>query len=247
MTANKSSIQVFLANGLAAKEKSRLWEGLQKFANLGNSFEDFTRFAKQWPTFSPCEIRKGEPSSISMTLEVDPNFHVLVMTYRNYLRRVWISDPEVDAQGLADILLGLRVEPSCVDADFGARGGLSQLISIKSQISALTPQGSDQFAVFPEVIASWRYGDFTYDPLNDFQRAFYLLFRERWRARICEQCRAYFIADKPPTRYCSTRCYGEAKRKRSLIWWKRKGRARRKKQSNAIRKERKNPHGASQA
>jgi hypothetical protein len=227
MRAEKSSVQVLLPNRLAPKEKWRLWTGLEKFANLGNSFEGFTKFAKLWPTFSPYEIRQGGPLGEPMGLVPDTNVHVLVLTYRDYLRRVWISDPDVDARGHADILLGLQREPASHSADAGAEVGLRKLVSVGSLIASLTPSGSNQFAASPKVAASWKTGDFTYYPLTDFQRAFYWLFRESWRARTCARCGAYFIADKPPTRYCSTACSGEAKRKRSLDWWKREGDARR--------------------
>ncbi len=172
-----------------------------------------------------------------MSLVPDENVHVLVLTYRDYLRRVWISDPKVDALGLADVLLGLQREPTSHSADSGAEVGLRKLLSPKSLIGSLTPAGSNQFAVSPKVTVSWMTGDFNYYPLTDFQGAFYWLFRESWRARTCARCVAYFIADKPPTRYCSTACYGAVKRKRSLDWWKREGRVRRKERSNEMRKE----------
>jgi hypothetical protein len=49
-----------------------------------------------------------------------------------------------------------------------------------------------------------------------FQRDVYHLMQERWRAKVCPQCRKYFVADKVARRYCSTDCYGERKRKESL-------------------------------
>jgi hypothetical protein len=172
-----------------------------------------------------------------MGLVPDPNVHVLALAYRDYLRRVWISDPEVDALGLADILLGLQREPASHSADSGVKDSLRKLVSPKSLIRSLTPADSNQVPVSPKVTASWKTGDFNYYPLTDFQRAFYWLFRESWRARTCARCGAYFVAAKPPTLYCSTACYGEVKRKRSLDWWKREGSVRRTERSREMRKE----------
>lgn len=236
MKAEKSTVQVLLPNRLAPKEKWRLWTGLEKLANLGDSFEDFTKFAKQWPTFSPIEIREGGSRGEPTGLVADTNMHILVLMFRGDLRRVWISDPEVDALGLADILLGLQMEPSH-SAHSGAEKGFRKPLSRKSLIASLTPEGSNQVPVWPKVTASWKTGDFNYYPLTDFQRAFYWLFRESWRARTCARCGAYFIADKPPTLYCSTACYGEVKRERSRDWWKREGRVRRTERNREMRKE----------
>src|SRR5579859_6631262 len=112
MKERKPTVKVLLPNRLAPKERWHLWTGLEKFANLGDSFEDFTKFAKQWPTFWPIEIRKGGPLGEPMGLEPSPEAHGRVLMYRDCLRRVWISDPEVDALGLADVLLGLQGEPA---------------------------------------------------------------------------------------------------------------------------------------
>lgn len=142
-------------------------------------------------------------------------------------RRVWISDPDVDALGLADILLGLQIQVAAHDSEPAGRTRLRDLISPKSVIDSLVPHGGDQSVVSPEVTASWKMGEFNYFPRTDFQRAFYLLFREKWRARTCAQCSRYFIADKPPQHYCSAACYGNTKRRRSLSWWRAKGDAKR--------------------
>ena len=236
MSGRRPTVQVLFPNRLAPKEKWRLLSGLEKFVNLGSTQQDFAKYATQWPTFSPIAIRKGGPTGEPMGLT--PDMHVLALKYRDYLRHVWVSDPKVDAIGLADILLGLKTQEARDPSD-PAPAKFDQRTSLGSQIKSFAPHGSDQFLASPTVTASWRFGDFCYCPLTDFQRAFYLLFRESWRARICAHCRAYFIADKPPKRYCSTACYGEAKRGRSLEWWRRKGAARRRKLSTERNKERK--------
>lgn len=224
MSGPRPTVQVLFPNRLAPKEKWRLLSGLEKFVNLGSTQEDFANYATQWPSFAPIAIRKGDRQGEPMDLT--PDMHALALQYRDYLRQVWVSDPKVDAIGLADILLGLKAEEAREPSDPGPTR-FEQLISLRSQIRNFAPSDSDRYLASPTVTASWRFGDFCYYPLTDFQRAFYLLFREGWRARICDHCRAYFIADKPPKRYCSTACYGNAKRGRSLAWWRREGAAKR--------------------
>jgi len=225
MRTRNPTIQVLLPSGQATDERARLFAGLEKFVNLGDSAADFERFAQLWPTFYPVEIRKGKPPM--KPLGFIPELHLVVLGYRDYLRRVWISDPDVDALGLADILLGLQIQVAAHGSEPARRMRLRDLISPKFVIDSLVPQGGDQSLSSATVVASWRTGDFNYFPLTDFQRAFYQLFREKWRARTCAQCARYFIADKPPQHYCSTACYGKAKRSRSLSWWRTKGDARR--------------------
>ena len=61
----------------------------------------------------------------------------------------------------------------------------------------------------------------------DLQQAVYELMQCRWRAKVCPICGKYFIAAKTATQYCSTKCTTEAKNRRSLNWWTRKGSAKR--------------------
>lgn len=285
MKIQNATIHVSLPFGGAADERARLFEGLQRFANLGESEEDFGKFARQWPRFAPVEFRKGErsdePSGEPMGLT--PEMHGIVLKYQGYLRRVWLSDPETDRRGLADLLLGLGMDlakpypqsstrleksrwpsslakligdPATCDADQSAAlptdvaepGPQSAMgvetaerQSLKQMIDSLTGHDSKQYAVYPKVVASWKLGEFNYSPLTDFQRAFYLLFREKWRARICAHCARYFIADKPPQRYCSTACHGKAKSKQALRWWRTKGDASRRERMRKNRK--KKAHG----
>lgn len=60
-----------------------------------------------------------------------------------------------------------------------------------------------------------------------FQTAIYYLVQERWRAKVCPQCRKYFVADKAAQKYCSTKCCGERKQKVSLDYYNRIGKDRR--------------------
>lgn len=272
MATRKPTIQVLFPHGRAPDARAHLFGGLEAFANLGASEEEFRRFAAQWPTFAPVEIRKGKRSDEPRgePLGLTPEMHGIVLKYQGYLRRAWSSDPETDRQGLVDLLLGLQMDLANPDPESSTEVGKKELRSsleklmgepylgdpaqfatlpaegpepypqsstevktaerktLKLMLNSLTMADSDQYAVYPKVIvASWELGEFSYFPLTDFQRAFYLLFREKWRARICSQCERYFIADKPRQRYCSTACHGMAKRTHGLRWWKTKGDARR--------------------
>jgi hypothetical protein len=89
------------------------------------------------------------------------------------------------------------------------------------------------------ILADWKTGSFRYMPANDFQRAAYILFREGWRAKVCEHCSRRFIAGKPVQRYCSTSCSGETKRRRHLDWWNKHGRIWRAKREASSRRKRK--------
>jgi hypothetical protein len=73
---------------------------------------------------------------------------------------------------------------------------------------------------FHRISIDWSAGRFEYHPDTQFRLAFYLLFRQSWRAKRCPQCGRYFVADKPPQRYCSFRCYDAAKQQRDLNYWR---------------------------
>lgn len=74
-----------------------------------------------------------------------------------------------------------------------------------------------------------------------YQRALMFLAVEPWRARFCGVCGRPFVADKPATRFCSTKCAGDARQKSRNKWWHREGerwRRRRGKRSAPIRGKR---------
>lgn len=71
-----------------------------------------------------------------------------------------------------------------------------------------------------QMLPDWRSGDFNYYPNSDFQKAVYVLFRQSWRAKVCNGCGNYYIADKPPQLYCSLKCSNQATRDRNRGWWR---------------------------
>jgi hypothetical protein len=142
---------------------------------------------------------------------------------RDYLRRVWRSEDEALKQQVPRILLGLTadtakgsVEELDSQTDFAFKG---LLVNVKNR--------SDADISHPVISIDWITGEFSYSPLNDFQRAVYLLFRENWRARSCSQCRRLFVAGKPAQLYCSIPCSFAARRHRDRELWKTSGAANR--------------------
>jgi hypothetical protein len=70
-----------------------------------------------------------------------------------------------------------------------------------------------------EFDADWDEGVFRYQGSCDFQRALYLLFRESWRARICDKCGSKFIATRSAQKYCTTDCSEGMQRELKKKWW----------------------------
>lgn len=66
-------------------------------------------------------------------------------------------------------------------------------------------------------------GQITWEFGCAFQESIYELMQQRWRAMVCPECGKYFLADKSNQKFCSTKCFGEVKRKRALEHWRKKG------------------------
>jgi hypothetical protein len=100
-------------------------------------------------------------------------------------------------------------------------------------------QGAYHIDLHPD---AWSPDSSKYQPDTPFRRAVYLLFRQSWRAKQCPVCGRYFVADKPRQRYCGSRCYGAAKRRRDLHYWRTVGTRRRqqrlRKQARGLRRKR---------
>jgi hypothetical protein len=102
---NDSTVHVLRPKALAPEETERLFAGLEVFVNLGNSYEDYCNFAKQWPTFCPVALRNS--SGELVRLLPNKNLHDLVIIYRNFLRLVWRRDAVALREQVSKILLGL--------------------------------------------------------------------------------------------------------------------------------------------
>jgi hypothetical protein len=116
-----------------------------------------------------------------------------VRDYPRWLHHVWLGNPAPLLQ-----LLGIKAEPQMP-------GDTSQLLDIH-----LIPA---------QFFADWDEGIFRYRGMCNFQRALYLLFRESWRARVCERCSAKFIARRVAQRYCMTDCSEAIQRELKRRWW----------------------------
>ena len=148
----------------------------------------------------------------------------MILGLRDILRAVWRHDAD-GYEWCVDMLLGLdcgiyRGGLQAYEADPNFPGMLSHaaLRCIHPYIDKI---------IHSEIHARWPTGEFEFITASFFHRAVYQLSKENWRARVCPQCARYFIAGKPPQLYCSTTCYGSAKRKRDLKWWRTEGAAKR--------------------
>ena len=210
--------------------KLRLFRGLERFVNTGDSGEEYAALGKAWPSFwpidtqAPIELANAPPKDIEL-IRWHPAAHDVFLVYRNYLRKIWVHDQESLDSGHLDILLGLN----CRFADFRERESWS------FQTKALNEAWESLRKVFPMIgIAGrplvapiWGAGIFSYTAINDFQQAVYQLFQESWRAKVCAACSSYLIAEKPAQIYCSSGCSNSSHRAASLKWWREKGAAKR--------------------
>jgi hypothetical protein len=214
----RATIPVFTPRELAtAEEKNRLFAGLEKFANLGDTFEVYQGFLVQWPTFLLASIKhidEGNPEARPLDWST-PECHRFALVFRDALRRLWIKDPNALGTGLGSFILGIdhALGTDLVPYIPGFDQAWSQL---KARYSRLQIEQ-------PSLFTHWGSGAFLFNPLTDFQRAAYILFRESWRAKVCPCCSGLFIAQRAPQIYCSSRCYGMTKQKRGLDWWKQHG------------------------
>jgi integrase len=79
------------------------------------------------------------------------------------------------------------------------------------------------------VAVRWPSTEVYVSPKNDFQRAFYYLFLQGWRARLCPRCEAnrFFIARKPKQMFCGTKCSAGNRLASKRKWWRSVGAKRR--------------------
>jgi hypothetical protein len=210
------------------KAKEGLFQALEAFVNLGPTIEDLRSFRQQCPGFEPIGIRPGEPLLPQGGLS--DALHPLILGLRNLLRVVWRHG--VDQYSLAsgdqwclDTLLGLN--RSVYEGGLGQYEADPNFQGILSEVALRCVQPFRNRIIYSEIHAQWRTGEFEFITASFFHKAVYQLLRENWRARVCRQCERFFIAGKPPQLYCSTGCYGKAKRKRDLNWWRVEGAARR--------------------
>lgn len=186
-------------------DKRRLWKGLERFVNCDDSPRDIKALAMAFPDI--CVF----PVYVEAARE-------LFLYYREALRHVWgRSAMKSTRRDDADFLLGLPGS--------GGHDPSSFLRAERIFRAACPPVAYLHRAAYLKT--DWESGNFIYTTTNNFQRAFYLLFRESWRARVCPICYIYFIAEKPRQKFCSPSCSIRSRLQSNLDWYYREGAERR--------------------
>lgn len=186
------------------RDKRKLFEALQEFANIRSDKGGWAHFRKRWPQFFPeSEYDKATDGSKRS-----------VLGYPYWLDQVWLGG---ETEPHLSIMLGIEYAP-----DEG------------------TPEDSwvaDLSTIAAQFYVDWDGGIFRYQGACDFQRALYLLFRESWRARVCEKCETKFIARRVAQKYCSTECSGNMQRELKRKWWAEHGETWRRRRKKSKRNE----------
>lgn len=195
--------------------------------------DDWMELHRKWPDLFSDTIDDWAPRAAAAR-EAAAIAKPPLLFYRDLLRGVWRND---DADGSRLLfLLGFELE-SLRKGEFG--------FSVwKSEPTPKSPNswrvinemgdensGGIKISDFPKgrPVIDRVAGAITWEFGCSFQRAIYDLMQDRWRAMVCPQCHKYFIADKTAQKFCSTKCTAEAKQKKSLEYYYRKGRAQRSK------------------
>jgi hypothetical protein len=216
----RPTIPVFAPSELASPdEKARLFAALETFVNLEDTYEAYDHFLRQSPTFFPASI-KYKDENVAKPQQVDwfkPECHRFALVYRDVLRLIWVKDQNALSMNLGSFLLGIKHSPGESLLPF-----ISGFDQAWNQLKACY---NSWLVELPDFFVHWGLGAFLFNPITDFQKAAYALFRESWRAKTCPCCSRYFVAEKVPQVYCSPGCYGISKKKRGLDWWRSHGRA----------------------
>lgn len=244
-----ATVRVPLLMRLAPADRERLWKGLERFVNCDDSvgqFEALGRaFVSFWPirasyfidgnSMTPATRNIGVFEAVQR-LDWDPACHSLFLFYRDTLRTLWRGGREptrYSFQWEPKFLLGIdesnkralqeaRNHNSPIDAAL-----YSELVQSWEEILQKFPTARIAEDNHFEMI--WGYGDFFFLPWNDFGRAFYLLFRQSWRARICLRCKMFFVARRPKQKFCGTVCSAGSRLASKRKWWHSVGTKNRKK------------------
>jgi hypothetical protein len=212
------------------RDRSKLFRALQEFAIMGEDAENWKHFRRRWPDFFPeDEYNKvtglmPEVQSSTLTLSFpdsedgpDSGLSPSIQSYPSWLKQIWRGG---ETEPYLEIMLGVRLTPQ-PDESWPENAPATYLRSIAPLEFAL----------------DWTTGRIRYRGMCDFQRALYLLYRESWRARVCEKCDACFIAKREGQKYCSTDCSEEMQREVKRKWWAEHGKAWREKKSKVKSKK----------
>ncbi len=199
------------------KDRSKLFRALGEFAIMGGDAESWQHFRRRWPEFFPAEEYESAISGVSPS----------IADYPYWLDQIWRGG---ETDPYLEIMLGVRPTPE-PDENWPENAPATHLRSIAPLEFAL----------------DWNTGRIRYRSACDFQRALYLLYRESWRARVCERCEALYIASRESQRYCSTDCSEEMQREVKRKWWAEHGREWREQRSRIQSKKRGKGNGTKKA
>lgn len=222
------------------KDRSKLFRALGEFVIMGADADSWKHFRRRWPDFFP----EGEYSNVtgpmpdvrSSTLTVsfpdsgmrpEDGSSPSIQTYPDWLKQIWRGG---ETDPYLEIMLGVKSTPR---PDEPCPEDLHQ-----ASIRSIPARG---FAL------DWTTGRIRYQGACDFQRALSLLFRESWRARVCERCEACFIAKREGQRYCSTDCSEAMQREVKRKWWSEHGKAWREEKSKIKSKKKGSKDGTKKA
>ncbi len=226
---------------LAPAERERLWKGLERFVNCDDSVSEFEALGRAFSTFWPVRIllaslsdgkrvwTPGIDEAPSKQVAWHPACQRLFIFYRDTLRSLWGRKPTgLPYDWEPKFLLGID------DSNEKA-----SLIARKPAYTSLPPELVRSWqeilqkfpTAMPDVHGSlemlWGYGDFLLLTRGDFGKAFYLLFRQSWRARVCPRCKMFFVARRPKQRFCGTVCSAGSRLASKRKWWSTVGTKRR--------------------
>ena len=187
------------------------------------------------------EIEESLRLSETVALDWHLACHRLFLFYRDTLKDIWNGKEETDwfCGGKEEFLLGLSdrneeawkiakensfpIPPSCIPFEL-----FESWQEILGRFSTAWAEGRREIKVL------WSYGDFAFVPGNDFERGFYLLFRQSWRARACPRCKMLFVARRPKQTFCGTVCSAGSRLASKRKWWRSVGAKRRTSQNRKL-------------
>jgi hypothetical protein len=179
---------------------------MEQFANIRSDKHGWTHFKRLWPDFFPSEEYERALQGLKPS----------ILDYPYWLDQIWMGG---ETDPYLRILLGIETAPGSGDEVTPEESWIAGLTTIPAKFNV-----------------DWDEGVFTYEGACDFQKALYLLFRESWRARVCEKCGAKFIARRAAQKYCSTDCSESMQRELKQKWWAEHGEAWRRQRKNPQRK-----------
>jgi len=260
-TLGRGTRRLPLPMRLARGEGERLWKGLERFVNCGDSVSDYQALGRAFPDFWPVDVshtfdlRKetrapGDvgapalgPGKFDFLRQESLNWHgvcyKLFLFYRDVLRDTWSArKPAPWPHGNREkVLLGL--DGFIREAWKGVKQFREECPEYQIRPRALHEAWEEILRPFPsaspagpvELETRWESGDLYLVPQNAFQSAFYRLFQQSWRARVCPRCKMYFVARRPKQTFCGTVCSAGSRLASKRKWWNRVGVKRRAAQS----------------